>query len=100
MLLTYIFYVWMSGILIVLFRLVLNKKISGFCWFIAGKFVSLGMLNKIGVMRYTVKLVVGEDIMNVGNTDCRTEANLMLRAVKENGSEAWVCDNLQEILVG
>ena len=51
-------------------------------------------------MRYTVKLVVGEGIMNVGNTDCHTEAKLMLRAVKENGSEAWVCDNLQEILVG
>ena len=51
-------------------------------------------------MRYTVKLVVGENIMNVGNTDCHTEANLILRAVKENGSEAWVCDNLQEILVG
>ena len=51
-------------------------------------------------MRYTVKLVVGEGIMNVGNTDCHTEAKLMLRAVKENGSEAWVCDNLQEVLVG
>ena len=51
-------------------------------------------------MRYTVKSVVGENIMNVGNTDCYTEANLILRTVKENGSEAWVCDNLQEILVG
>jgi hypothetical protein len=58
------------------------------------------MLDKIGVMRYTVKLVVGENIINVGNTDCYTEANLIVRAVKENGSEAWVCDNLQEILVG
>lgn len=51
-------------------------------------------------MRYTVKLVAGENIMNVGNTDCHTEANSILRTVKENGSEAWVCDNLQEILVG
>jgi len=51
-------------------------------------------------MRYTVRLVVGKDIMNVGSTDCCTEANLILRAVKENGSEAWVCDNLQEMLVG
>tara|TARA_Y100000385_G_scaffold190415_1_gene196803 strand:+ start:17 stop:172 length:156 start_codon:yes stop_codon:yes gene_type:complete len=51
-------------------------------------------------MRYTVRLVVGENIMNVGSTDCFTEANLMLRAVVGNGSEAWVCDNLQEMLVG
>ena len=26
--------------------------------------------------------------MNVGNTNCHTEANLMLRAVEENGSES------------
>ena len=58
------------------------------------------MFTKIGVMGYTVKLVEGEVIMNVCNTDCHTEAKLMLRAVKEHGSEAWVCDNLQEILVG
>ena len=51
-------------------------------------------------MRYTVKMVVGENIMNVGNTNCSTEAELMLRAVTENGTEAWVCDNLQEIMVG
>ena len=51
-------------------------------------------------MRYTVKMVVGENIMNVGNTDCNTEANLMLTAVTENGSEAWVCDNVQEVMVG
>ena len=51
-------------------------------------------------MRYTVRLVVGKDIMNVGSTDCFTEANLMLRAIEENGSEAWVCDNLQGIMVG
>jgi|13_taG_2_1085334.scaffolds.fasta_scaffold137626_2 hypothetical protein len=57
------------------------------------------MLNKIGVMRYTVKLVVGENIINVGNTDCRTEANLWTTTHTENGSKAWVCDNLQEILI-
>ena len=51
-------------------------------------------------MRYTVKLVVGQNIMNVGSTDCSTEAKLMLKAVTENGSEAWVCDNLKEVLVG
>ena len=51
-------------------------------------------------MRYTVKLVVGQNIMNVGNTDCSIEAELMLRAVTENGSEGWVCDNFQEVLVG
>ena len=51
-------------------------------------------------MRYTVKLVVGENIMNVGDTDCHTEADLIVRTVKELGGEAWVCDNLQEILVG
>ena len=51
-------------------------------------------------MRYTVKLAVGQNIMNVGNTNCSTEAELMLKAVSENGSEAWICDNLQEILVG
>jgi len=51
-------------------------------------------------MRYTVKLVVGQNIMNVGNTNCSTEAELMLTAVTENGSEAWVCDNFQEIMVG
>ena len=51
-------------------------------------------------MRYTVKMVVGENIMNVGNTDCNTEANLMLTAVTENVSEAGVCDNVQEVMVG
>ncbi len=51
-------------------------------------------------MRYTVKMAVGKDVMNVGNTDSCTEANLILRAVTENGSEGWVCDNLQELLVG
>lgn len=51
-------------------------------------------------MRYTVRLVVGKEIMNVGNTNSSTEAELMLRAVTENGSEAWICDNLQEMMVG
>lgn len=51
-------------------------------------------------MRYTVRLVFGEDIMNVGNTDCYTEANLMLRAATENGRKGWICDNLQEVMVG
>jgi|TARA_R110002020_G_scaffold397540_3_gene607669 hypothetical protein len=51
-------------------------------------------------MRYTVRLVVGKEIMNVGNTNSCTEAELMLRAATENGSEGWVCDNLQEIMVG
>ena len=51
-------------------------------------------------MRYTVRLVVGKDIMNVGNTNSSTEAELMLRAVTENGGEGWVCDNIQEIMVG
>ena len=51
-------------------------------------------------MRYTVRLVVGKDIVNVGSTDCYTEAELMLQAVKENGSEAWIADAVQEILVG
>jgi len=51
-------------------------------------------------MLYTVKMVVGENIMNVGHTNCHTEANLILNAVTENGSEAWVCDNIQEIAVG
>ena len=51
-------------------------------------------------MRYTVKMSVGKNVMNVGSTDSSTEANLMLQAVAENGREAWICDNLQEILVG
>ena len=51
-------------------------------------------------MRYTVIMTVGENIMDVGSTNCSTEAELMLKAVSENGSEAWICDNLQEILVG
>lgn len=51
-------------------------------------------------MRYTVKMAVGKNVMNVGSTDSSTEANLMLIAVTENGTEGWVCDNLQEILVG
>ncbi len=48
-------------------------------------------------MLYTVKKVVGSDIMNIGHTNCSTEAELMLQAV---GGEAWVCDNVQEIMVG
>ena len=51
-------------------------------------------------MRYTVRMIVGENIMNVGNTNSSTEAELILSTVTENGSEAWVCDNLQEIMVG
>ena len=51
-------------------------------------------------MLYTVKMVVGENIINVGHTNCITEANLMLNTVTENGSEAWICDNIQEIMVG
>ena len=51
-------------------------------------------------MLYTVKMVVGKNIMNVGHTNCSTEANLMLTAVTENGSEAWICDNIQEVMVG
>lgn len=51
-------------------------------------------------MQYTVRMIVGENIINVGNTNSSTEAELILSAVTENGSEAWVCDNLQEIMVG
>ena len=51
-------------------------------------------------MLYTVKMGVGENIMNVGHTNCNTEANLMLKAVTENGSEAWICDNIQEVMCG
>ncbi len=51
-------------------------------------------------MRYTVRVVFGKDIMNVGNTNCHTEANVMLRAATEKGREGWICDNLQEIMVG
>lgn len=54
---------------------------------------------KIKVM-FTVKMVVGENVMNVGTTNCSTEAELMLRAVTENGSEAWICNNIDEIMVG
>ena len=49
---------------------------------------------------YTVKMVVGKEIVKVGTTDCITEAQLMLREVTEDGSEGWICSNLQEILVG
>ena len=38
--------------------------------------------------------------MNVANTNSSTEAELILSAVTENGSEAWVCDNIQEMMVG
>jgi len=49
---------------------------------------------------YTVKMVVGQNVMNVGTTNCSTEAELMLRAVTENGSEGWICNNIDEIMVG
>ena len=48
-------------------------------------------------MLYTVKKVVGNNIMTVGHTNSSTEAELMLQAV---GGESWVCDNIQEIMVG
>ena len=51
-------------------------------------------------MRYTVKMVVGKDIMNVAHTNNGIEAELILSTLTDDGKEAWVCDNLQEVMVG
>jgi len=51
-------------------------------------------------MLYTVRMVVGEDIMDVAHTNSAIEAELILATLKDDGKEAWVCDILQEILVG
>jgi hypothetical protein len=51
-------------------------------------------------MRYTVKMVVGKDIMNVANTNNGIEAGLILATLEDDGKEAWICDNIQEIMVG
>jgi fibronectin type 3 domain-containing protein len=55
---------------------------------------------EIKVMRYIVKMVVGKDIMNVANTNNGIEAGLILAALEDDGNEAWICDNIQEIMCG
>ena len=51
-------------------------------------------------MLYTVKMVVGKEIMNVANTNNGIEAGLILAALTDDGKEAWICDNVQEVMVG
>lgn len=53
-------------------------------------------------MRYTVKLYKWDDVRNVINTDDYSRAHnieLYLKDIygKEN---VWVCDNVQEVMVG
>ena len=45
-------------------------------------------------------MVVGKEIMDVANTNNGIEAELILTAITEDGKEAWICDNFQEIMVG
>ena len=51
-------------------------------------------------MLYTVKTVVGKDIMDIAHTNNGIEAELILAALEDDGKEAWICDNIQEIAVG
>ena len=53
-------------------------------------------------MRYTVKLVKWDVIRNVINTNDITRANEIEQyLIKEYGRDkVWICDNLQEVMVG
>ena len=51
-------------------------------------------------MLYTVKMVVGKDIMDVAHTNNGIEAGLILATLEDDGKEAWICDNIQEVMVG
>jgi hypothetical protein len=53
-------------------------------------------------MRYTVKLVKWDVVRNVINTNDITRANEIEQyLIKEYGRDkVWICDNLQEVMVG
>jgi len=53
-------------------------------------------------MRYTVKLVKWDVVRNVINTNDITRANEIEQyLIKEYGKDkVWICDNLQEVMVG
>ena len=53
-------------------------------------------------MRYTVKLVKWDVVRNVINTNNITGANEIEQyLIKEYGRDkVWICDNLQEVMVG
>jgi hypothetical protein len=53
-------------------------------------------------MRYTVKLFKWDVIRNVINTDDLSRANKIEQyLINEYGKDnVWICDNLQEIMVG
>lgn len=55
-------------------------------------------------MRYTVRLGIGKNIMNVCSTDCYDEAEEVVQTIKKSGNpnikEVWIADAFQEILVG
>ena len=57
---------------------------------------------KIKVMRYTVKLFKWDVIRNVINTDDISRANKIEQyLINEYGKDnVWICDNLQEVMVG
>ena len=51
-------------------------------------------------MLYTVKMAVGKDIMDVAHTNNGIEAELILAALTDDNKEAWICNNIQEVMVG
>lgn len=53
-------------------------------------------------MLYTVKVLKWDSIQNIHHTNDLTEANELVQyQAKQWGKDrVWVCDNLQEIMVG
>jgi len=53
-------------------------------------------------MRYTLKVSYGDEIMNIWVGDDMSEAiHFETIAIKQWGRcNVWICDNLQEIMVG
>lgn len=55
-------------------------------------------------MRYTVRVIIGKNIMNVCSTDCYDEAEEVIQTIKKSGNsnikEVWIADEVEEILVG
>ena len=87
---------------IYLYLFLIKNKVA-FGWEPAVKFVSLGMLNKIGDMRYTLRVNGGNgQIENIWSGNEMSEAiHFEAIAIKHWGKDnVWICDNLQEVLVG
>ena len=76
-----------------------NDECGG-TWLPEVRFVHLQ--GKIKVMRYTVKLLKWDSIRNVIHTDDYSKAHKIEQYLTNEYSRehVWICDNLQEVMVG